>query len=58
MVIVSHDIKIIAKCRLCIFVGKNSWWGKDGWLVLGQKGFQTISFSFGSCIYLSIFLYT
>ena len=22
----------------------------DGWLVLGQIGFETISFSFGSCM--------
>ena len=25
-------------------------WLLDGWLVLGQTGFQTISFSFGSCM--------
>ena len=25
-------------------------WLLDDWLVLGQTGFQTISFSFGSCM--------
>ena len=25
-------------------------WLLDGWLVFGQTGFQTISFSFGSCM--------
>ena len=38
---------------LCIIVGKTVGgvkWLLDGWLVLGQTGFKTISFSFGSCM--------